>query len=112
HNNDRSFLEAAQGGMKDWRELMEERAARTDMPMKPQVVAAELGRCLREDAIVTCDSGTNTTWWARHIPVKKGQMHAVSGTLASMGCALPYAIAAQIAFPERQCVAFAGDGGF
>ena len=111
-HDDRSFLEAAQAGMKDWRELMAERAARTGMPMKPQLPAAELGRCLQEDAIVTCDSGTITTWWARHIPVKKGQMHSVSGTLASMGCALPYAIAAQIAFPDRQCVAFAGDGGF
>src|SRR5438445_13114119 len=46
------------------------------------------------------------------MPVKKGQMHSVSGNLASMACGLPYALAAQIAFPERQCVAFIGDGGF
>jgi len=80
--------------------------------MKPQVVAHELGTRLREDAIVSCDSGTITTWWARHIPVKRGQMHSVSGNLASMANGLPYAIAAQIAFPNRQCVAFVGDGGF
>src|SRR5206468_58210 len=80
--------------------------------MKPQVVAAELGRRLRDDAIVSCDSGTITTWWARHIPARRGQMHSVSGTLATMACALPYAIAAQVAYPDRPCIAFVGDGGF
>ena len=84
---------------------------RTDKPMKPQVVG-ELGLRLSDDAIVACDSGTITTWWARHVPVLKGQMHSVSGTLASMGCALPYAMAGQIAYPDRPCIAFAGDGGF
>jgi len=80
--------------------------------MKPQVVAWELGKLLRDNAIVSCDSGTITTWWARQIKVREGQMHAVSGNLATMACGLPYIIAAQIAFPERQCVAFVGDGGF
>jgi pyruvate dehydrogenase (quinone) len=91
---------------------MDERAARTDVPMKPQRFAAELGRRLRDDAIVACDSGTITTWWARHIPARRGQLHGVSGNLATMACGLPYAIAAQIAYPHRQCVAFVGDGGF
>jgi pyruvate dehydrogenase (quinone)/pyruvate oxidase len=109
---DRSFLEQAQDGVTKWRALMDERASRRDTPMKPQVVAAELGRRLRDDAIVACDSGTITTWWARHIPTRRGQMHTVSGNLASMACGLPYAIAAQIAHPERQVVAFVGDGGF
>src|SRR5439155_26381067 len=63
-------------------------------------------------AVVCCDSGTIATWWARHIPAKRGQMHSVSGTLATMACGLPYAIAAQIAHPDRQVVAFVGDGGF
>ena len=80
--------------------------------MKPQVVAHELGKRLRNDAIVSSDSGTITTWWARHIPAKRGQMHSCPGTLATMACGLPYAIAAQIAYPDRQCVAFVGDGGF
>lgn len=108
----RFFLKRAQTGMKDWWKLMEERGTRADMPMKPQVVAWELGRRLRKDAIVSCDSGTIATWWARHIPVKKGQMHSVSGNLATMACGLPYALAAQAAYPDRQCVAFIGDGGF
>jgi pyruvate dehydrogenase (quinone) len=109
---DRSFLEAAQAGMKDWRQLMEARGTRADKPMKPQVVAWELGKRLRDDAIVSCDSGTITTWWARQIPARRGQIHSVSGNLASMACGLPYTIAAQVAYPNRQCVAFVGDGGF
>jgi pyruvate dehydrogenase (quinone)/pyruvate oxidase len=112
HHEDRKFLESAQEGMQKWSKLMEERGTRQDMPMKPQVLAWELGKRLRDDAIVSCDSGTITTWWARQIPVKRGQMHSVSGTLASMACGLSYAIAAQIAYPERQSVAFVGDGGF
>jgi pyruvate dehydrogenase (quinone)/pyruvate oxidase len=80
--------------------------------MKPQVIAAELGKRLRDDAIVACDSGTIATWWARHIPAKRGQMHTLSGNLATMAPGLPYAIAAQIAFPDRQVIAFVGDGGF
>jgi len=109
---DRRFLEKAQEAMKDWREAMQQRATRMDVPMKPQVIAHELGKRLRDDAIVSCDSGTIATWWARHIPVKKGQIHSLSGNLASMANGLPYTLAAQIAFPERQCVAFVGDGGF
>src|SRR5207302_1716493 len=108
---DRAFLETAQRGMKEWNALMDERAARRDVPMKPQVVAAELGRRLRDDAIVACDSGTITSWWAGHIPARRRQLHSVSGNLASMACGLPYAIAAQVAYPDRQVVAFVGDGG-
>ena len=112
YHEDRRFLNKAQEGMQKWMKLMEERATRQDVPMKPQVLAWELGKRLRDNAIVSCDSGTITTWWARQIPVKRGQMHSVSGTLASMACGLCYAIAAQIAYPERQSVAFVGDGGF
>jgi pyruvate dehydrogenase (quinone) len=112
YHENRKFLEKAQEGMQKWMKLMEERGTRQDMPMKPQVLAWELGKLLRDDAIVSCDSGTITTWWARQIPAKRGQMHSVSGTLASMACGLSYAIAAQIAYPERQSVAFVGDGGF
>lgn len=108
----RDFLEKAQQGMAEWWELMAERGTRQDHPMKPQVVAWELGKRLSAEAIVACDSGTITTWWARQIPVKRGQMHSVSGNLATMGCGLPYAIAAQLAYPDRPCIAFVGDGGF
>lgn len=109
---DRSFLEKAQKGMKDWWELMAKRATHPDKPMKPQVIAHELGKRLRDDAIVSSDSGTITTWWARHIKAKRGQLYSCSGTLATMAPGLPYTIAAQLAYPNRQCVAFIGDGGF
>src|SRR5690349_4644344 len=110
--NDKSFLRKAQDGMKDWWELMKQRGTRPDKPMKPQVVAWELGKRLRNDAIVSCDSGTIATWFARQIPAKEGQMHSLSGNLATMAPGLPYTIAAQVAYPNRQCVAFVGDGGF
>jgi pyruvate dehydrogenase (quinone) len=111
-NTHRRFLEVAQEGMKEWWELMEEQGTRTDKPMKPQVVAWELGKRLASNAIVSCDSGTIATWWARHIPVRRDQMHSLSGNLATMANGLSYSIAAQVAYPDRQCVAFIGDGGF
>ncbi|MGE3274693.1 MAG: thiamine pyrophosphate-dependent enzyme [Vicinamibacterales bacterium] len=106
----RRFLTAAQDGMKKWRALMEERSHRSDLPMKPQVVARAVSEALTDDAIVSCDSGTVATWWARHIDARPGQLHSLSGTLATMAPGLPYAIAAQVAHPGRQCVAFVGDG--
>ncbi len=111
-NENRDFLKKAQDNTKEWWKLMEQRGTRGDSPLKPQVVAWELGKRLPENAIVAADSGTITSWWARQIPVKKDQMHSVSGTLASMACAVPYAIAAQIAYPDRPVFAIIGDGGF
>ena len=109
---DRGFLEHAQKGREDWWKLMEEQGTRRDKPMKPEVVAWELGKRLRDDAIVSSDSGTIATWFARHIPARRGQMHSLSGNLATMANGLPYTIAAQVAYPDRQCIAFVGDGGF
>jgi len=110
--DDRSFLDAAQAGMNEWRALLHTRAHRADTPMKPQVVAAALNDLLAEDAIISTDSGTITTWVARYIHIKRGQLFSCSGNLATMAPGLPYAIAAQIAYPGRQSVAFVGDGGF
>ncbi|MCU1338153.1 MAG: pyruvate oxidase [Bryobacterales bacterium] len=111
-NSKRSFLHDAQHGMREWRKLMERHETVMSTPMKPQLLAAELGKQLADDAIVNCDSGSVTVWWARHVLVRQGQSHTVSGNLASMACGLPYTIAAQLAYPDRQCVAFVGDGGF
>lgn len=108
---DRKFLESLQDEMEYWWKIMEARGTRKDKPMKPQVPAWELGKRLSDQAIVACDSGTIATWWARQIPARKGQKFSLSGTLATMACGLPYAIAAQIAYPNRQVVAFVGDGG-
>jgi pyruvate dehydrogenase (quinone) len=111
-NEHRRFLEKAQKNMKAWNELVEKEGTSTDMPMKPQVVGWELSKRTKENAIIVSDSGTNTTVWARYMQAKKGQMHSCSGNLATMACGLPYAIAAQIAFPERQVIGVVGDGGF
>lgn len=110
--SDRSFLVQARKGMAEWRQLMEERGTKRDRPMKPQVVAWELGKRLSDTAIVSSDSGTISTWFARQIQAKRGQQFSLSGTLASMANGLCYAIAAQVAYPKRQSVAFVGDGGF
>jgi pyruvate dehydrogenase (quinone)/pyruvate oxidase len=109
---DRAFLDKAQTGMNAWRDLLQGQAVREDVPMKPQVLASALNDLLADDAIISTDSGTITTWAARYVQIKRGQLFSCSGNLASMAPGLPYAIAAQIAYPGRQSVAFVGDGGF
>jgi len=109
---ERGFLEAAQKAMAGWNKLMDERGSRPDKPMKPQVVAHQLSKLLRDDAIFTADCGTSTIWSARHIRIRGDMMFSCSGTLATMGNALPYSIAAALAYPERQVVCLVGDGGF
>lgn len=111
YRQDRSFLEKAQAGMAAWNELLVERGTRQDKPMKPQVVAYELNKLLADDAIIATDSGTITTWAARYLMLRDKMLFSCSGTLASMACALPYAIAAAVAYPERQVICFIGDGG-
>jgi len=111
YREDRSFLEQAKAGMTEWNELMTDRGTRTEKPMKPAVVAYELNKLLSDDAIVATDSGTITTWIARHLVMRGNMMFSCSGNLATMACGLPYAIAAAVAHPGRQVVAFVGDGG-
>lgn len=83
-----------------------------DKPLKPQVVVHQLNDVLASDAIICCDTGTVTTWAARHIRIKGDMQFSASGTLASMGNALPYGVGAAVAFPGRQVVCIVGDGGF
>jgi pyruvate dehydrogenase (quinone) len=109
HNDDRAFLAKAQSGMQEWWALMEERGTGSDTPMKPQVVAWNLAELMDDNAILCGDSGTVTTWAGR-MRLRAGQRFSFSGTLCSMTAALPYAIGAQTAFPDRQVVAFTGDG--
>lgn len=108
---DKSFLEKAQKAKAEWMKLMEERGTRDDKPMKPQVVGWELGKRIPSNAIITSDSGTITTWWARYVPALRGQKHSCSGNLATMACGLPYAIAAAVAYPDRPVYCIIGDGG-
>jgi pyruvate dehydrogenase (quinone) len=108
------FLRSKQLSMKRWTDLLDEQSKQTDekKPIKPQAIARAVSEQLKDNAVVSVDSGTNTIWAARFLNIRKGMKFSVSGTLASMACGLPYAVAAQIAYPERQCVAFVGDGGF
>ena len=110
------FLKSKQQAMKKWNDVLHKQSnsntKNKDRPIKPQFIASAVSEELDDNAIVSVDSGTNTIWAARYIQMRKGMKFSVSGTLASMGCGLPYALAAQIAYPKRQCVAFVGDGGF
>ena len=105
------FLNSKQKAMENWNKLLEEKSTRTDKPIKPQVIAKAVSDELEDNAIISVDCGTNTTWAARYINIRKGMKFSLSGTLSSMANGLPYAISAQIAFPERQSIAFVGDGG-
>ena len=110
HHSDRSFLEQAQTEMRDWRALQEERAQPVDgNPIKPDAIPYFLSKALDDRAILCGDSGTVTTWAAR-TELRRGQLFSFSGTMCSMMAALPYAIGAQAAYPDRQVVALTGDG--
>jgi pyruvate dehydrogenase (quinone) len=112
-NDSNSFLLDKQQAMKEWVNKLQTFRDNVDNTLiKPQAIAAAVSEELEDNAIISVDSGTSTFWAARHIKVRNGMKFSVSGTLASMACGLPYAIAAQMTHPERQCVAFVGDGGF
>lgn len=93
-----------------WWDVMQARAMAPAQPMNPQRVFWELSPRLPSDVILTCDSGTSAAWYARDLKVRHGMMGSLSGGLASMGAALPYAIAAKFAHPARPVVALLGDG--
>jgi thiamine pyrophosphate-dependent acetolactate synthase large subunit-like protein len=109
--DDSSFLEQAQQGMTEWRRLLHDAVEKNELPMKPGRIARDLNERLDVNAIVTWDSGHNTGLLARYVEARGDRMFSGSGLLASMGCGIPYAIAAALAFPGRQVVAFVGDGG-
>ena len=106
------FLYSKQRSMKRWNEILKEQSSRKDHPIKPQVIASAVSDELEDNAIISTDSGVNTCWAARFLNMRKGMKFSGSGTLATMACGVPYAIAAKIAYPDRQSVAFVGDGGF
>lgn len=109
---DRDWLEEMRQETANWRKVLRDRAARDDVPLMPERVAGELNRWLPDNAILCGDSGTNTTFFARHLDVRPGMMASGTGNLATMAAGLPYAIGAQVAHPDRRAVALVGDGGF
>src|SRR5207248_10502491 len=92
--------------------VVEDRAQLPGDPMNPQLVAHELSQRLPDGCILTADSGSSTNWWARQVKLRKGMRSSLSGNLATMGPAAPYAIAAKFAHPEKPVIAFIGDGSF
>lgn len=108
---DRSFLERAQEATKVWRQEMRTMEGDKSSPLKPQPVVGAFGKRIAANGILVCDSGQNTELTARHIDLGAQHMFTVSGALASMASALPYAIAAGIAMPDRPIYAVVGDGG-
>lgn len=109
---DRGFLEKAQKEMRDWREKMATLAGADRHPIQPQYLMRLIDRLADDDALLATDSGTIATWAARHYDIRGDRKFILSGNLATMAGGLPYTIAAQLAHPGRQCIAFIGDGGF
>lgn len=107
---DTSWRQKIEGEVRDSWKLLENRAMAKANPVNPQRVAWELSPQLPRDAIVTSDSGSCANWFARDLRVQRGQMYSLSGGLASMGAAVPYAIAAKFAHPDRPVIALVGDG--
>ena len=107
---DRSWRERVEKSVASTWRVLEERAMLPGDPINPQRVFQEVSPLLPDGCITTADSGTSANWWARHLKLRAGMMAGISGTLATMGCAVPYALAAKFAHPDRPVIAFVGDG--
>ncbi|MDG4863168.1 thiamine pyrophosphate-requiring protein [Streptomyces sp. T-3] len=106
----REWYDEVCAGVSRWHEVMERRAGLDADPINPELVARALDPLLPDNAIVTADSGSVANWYARHLTMRGTVRASLSGTLASMGCAVPYAIGAKFAHPDRPVIALAGDG--
>jgi pyruvate dehydrogenase (quinone) len=107
---DRGWREKIEGWVRDWWEVLEARAMNEANPINPQRVFWELSPLLPDRAILTCDSGSAANWYARDLKIRPGMMASLSGNLATMGPAVPYAVAAKFAYPDRPVIAMVGDG--
>ena len=108
--SDRKWREQIETWTHDWWKTLEDRAKQPASPINPQRVAWELSPRLPERAIITSDSGSCANWYARDLKIRRDMMCSLSGGLASMGAAVPYAIAAKFAHPDRPVIALVGDG--
>jgi pyruvate dehydrogenase (quinone) len=95
---------------KIWWKQLEGRARAPADPLNPQLVFWELSPRLPDGCIITSDSGSCANWFARDLRIREGMACSLSGTLATMGPAVPYAFAAKMAFPERTLIALLGYG--
>jgi pyruvate dehydrogenase (quinone) len=108
--SDRAWRQTIEEKVRKWWQEAEQRAMHDANPLNPQRVVWELSSRLPENVMLATDSGTSTVWYARDLKMRSGMMGSVSGTLATMGCALSYAIAAKFAHPDRPAIALVGDG--
>jgi pyruvate dehydrogenase (quinone) len=109
---DRSWRESIEQNVSRWWEILDAQAHEAAEPLNPQLLFHELSKRLPDQAILTSDSGSATDWWARHLRLRSGMKTALSGTLATMCPAIPYALAAKFAYPDRPVIAAIGDGAF
>jgi pyruvate dehydrogenase (quinone) len=107
---DRSWREEIEGNVADWWRVMERRALTDADPINPMRIFHELSYRLPPDAIVAADSGSAANWYARHLKFTGSMRGSLSGTLATMGPGVPYAIGAKWAHPDRPAIALVGDG--
>jgi pyruvate dehydrogenase (quinone) len=110
HKSDGGWRDVIERNVREWWKTLEERAMAHAHPINPQRVVWELSPRLPDRAIITSDSGSCANWYARDLKVRRGMMCSLSGGLASMGAAVPYAIAAKFARPDRPVIALVGDG--
>jgi pyruvate dehydrogenase (quinone) len=107
---DRSWRKKIEQEVGEWWNLMDARAHESANPLNPQLLFHELSKQLPERAILTSDSGSSANWYARDVKLRAGMMGSLSGTLATMGPGVPYAIGAKFAHPDRPVFALVGDG--
>src|SRR3954451_4146612 len=107
---DRSWRQEIEHEVERWWAILADRAHDEADPLNPLLVFHELSPRLPDNCILTADSGSATNWWARHLKLRRGMRTALSGALATMCPAVPYAFAAKMAYPERPVIAAIGDG--
>ena len=107
---DRGWQNKIVEGVREWWKVIDARAMNDANPLNPQRVFHELSPRLPDDCILSADSGTAANWYARDLKIRRGMMASGSGNLATMGAAVPYAVAAKFCFPERVSIALTGDG--
>jgi pyruvate dehydrogenase (quinone) len=108
--DDRRWRDKIEAGVRQWWQVLEQRAMNEASPLNPQRVFWELAPRLPDNAILTCDSGTAAAWYARDVKARRGMMGSLSGGLATMCPGVPYATAAKLCHPDRPVIALVGDG--
>jgi pyruvate dehydrogenase (quinone) len=107
---DRSWRERIEKEVERWWKVAEARAMNSANPVNPQRVFWELSKKLPDNCIITADSGSTASWFARDLKLRNGMMASLSGNLATMCPGVPYTIAAKFAYPHRMAIGLVGDG--